>query len=670
MNNKLLLLLLVLLSTATLSNAAVVRTLQINFDYFPPDIPDQDLLGFRLYKEGQLVCETSVPSESSITCDIESEDGTFNFALAGVYSNDIESSHSPSYPFTITSDLATSSAEQITSTPLDTIRNKKITYSWANDSAVADLAGYRMYMNDTFLCETEELHLTSFSCTVDLVNSPMAFTITSVNSNGVESQKSNILLLDPSGLADIAPESEALVAVISPTVASGEVPFGVSFIGANSTGDIASYSWDFGDGSVATGAVVNHIYSSSGTYDATLMIEDKDGSTEQVSTTITALQSSVVSQPPTAIISSSTAVGNGLLIVDFDGSLSTTTNLPIVSYNWTFGDGSEATGEMISHSFTTAGTYLTTLTVVDSEGLWGSSSTPVIVTESSTESDLPKIVSTSGDDSILISDNNLNIEIGTVSINHEWGKVYFEKNFINPIVVASSPTVNEPQPALVRIRNVDQEGFEIHIEEWDYLDGLHPFETVSYVVIEEGTYLLGNEMKIEAGKFSGSTSSEDILLQQTYGAIPVILTQVVTANEPDAVTSRVEGISQRSFKHMLQEQEITSKEHKAESINYIACEPGQGELPGIQYEIGTIVDSVTHDWFDINSQMDFSGQPFLFTGMLTNNDGDTAVLRHQTISQIVTQVKIEEEQSFDTEVTHDTEALGYFIFSQFFQAKA
>ena len=46
------------------------------------------------------------------------------------------------------------------------------------------------------------------------------------------------------------------------------------------------------------------------------------------------------------------------------------------------------------------------------------------------------------------------------------------------------------EPAVVRIRKVDSTGFEIKIQEWDYLDGKHDHETVGYVVVEKGSYLL------------------------------------------------------------------------------------------------------------------------------------------------------------------------------------
>ena len=44
-------------------------------------------------------------------------------------------------------------------------------------------------------------------------------------------------------------------------------------------------------------------------------------------------------------------------------------------------------------------------------------------------------------------------------------------------------------------------GFEVKIQEWDYQDGLHDFETVNYMVIEEGEHVLPKGINVETGTF-------------------------------------------------------------------------------------------------------------------------------------------------------------------------
>jgi len=55
--------------------------------------------------------------------------------------------------------------------------------------------------------------------------------------------------------------------------------------------------------------------------------------------------------------------------VSFDGTLSYAPNGKIVSYLWTFGDGSSDTGPVVDHTYTEDGTFDAQLIVVDENGL-------------------------------------------------------------------------------------------------------------------------------------------------------------------------------------------------------------------------------------------------------------------------------------------------------------
>ena len=56
--------------------------------------------------------------------------------------------------------------------------------------------------------------------------------------------------------------------------------------------------------------------------------------------------------------------------ITFDASLSIPSRQPITKYEWNFGDGEKAYGEMVTHTYSISGVYNVTLNVTDSEGLW------------------------------------------------------------------------------------------------------------------------------------------------------------------------------------------------------------------------------------------------------------------------------------------------------------
>ncbi|HED52007.1 MAG TPA: PKD domain-containing protein, partial [Gammaproteobacteria bacterium] len=73
-------------------------------------------------------------------------------------------------------------------------------------------------------------------------------------------------------------------------------------------------------------------------------------------------------QPPGASFSVAPAGGEAPLDVSLDASGSTDDDGSIASYAWDFGDGGSASGETVSHTYTTAGTFTITLTVTDDDG--------------------------------------------------------------------------------------------------------------------------------------------------------------------------------------------------------------------------------------------------------------------------------------------------------------
>ena len=76
-----------------------------------------------------------------------------------------------------------------------------------------------------------------------------------------------------------------------------------------------------------------------------------------------------LNQPPIAVMSANPLSGTSPLTVTFNGSGSTDPDGSVTSWLWSFGDGTSATGAVVTHTYTTIGiTYYPSLTVVDNRG--------------------------------------------------------------------------------------------------------------------------------------------------------------------------------------------------------------------------------------------------------------------------------------------------------------
>ena len=91
-------------------------------------------------------------------------------------------------------------------------------------------------------------------------------------------------------------------------------------------------------------------------------------------------------QPPQAQISATPTAGILPLTVQFSASGSTDSDGTIVSYDWDFGDGQSGSGEVISHTYQSAGNFTAILTVTDDKGAIDTDSVVIAVSASGSES--------------------------------------------------------------------------------------------------------------------------------------------------------------------------------------------------------------------------------------------------------------------------------------------
>ena len=141
-----------------------------------------------------------------------------------------------------------------------------------------------------------------------------------------------------------------------------------------------------------------------------------------------------------------------------------------------------------------------------------------------------------------------------------------------------------------------------------------------------------------------------------------MVTSVVSYNHSDTISGRIHNVSLSGFDYYFREQEANVNSHPNETVHYVAWEPGEGKIGNVQYNVVKSIFSVNHDWREIRYDTSSASTPFVLPQMQTVNGSDTCSLRVQHSNNSGFQVKVEEEQSYDTETGHVDESLGYFQF--------
>ena len=212
---------------------------------------------------------------------------------------------------------------------------------------------------------------TSFTDTVASTNHTFktvgGFTVTLVvtDDTGQIAKVANTVTVAAAGA--VAPTAKFTSSPTAPGV-NQDVFFNASSSTPGAGHTLATFAWDFGDGSTGTGVTATHPYARAGTFNVTLIVTDEAGQTGTATAgvTVTAASSQIVAEfefSPT-----DPKISGGTNTVFFDATPSSSP-AGITSYVWDFGDGTApGAGQKPSHLYTRAATYVVRLTVTDGAG--------------------------------------------------------------------------------------------------------------------------------------------------------------------------------------------------------------------------------------------------------------------------------------------------------------
>jgi PKD repeat protein len=178
-----------------------------------------------------------------------------------------------------------------------------------------------------------------------------------------------LTVTDDDGLSDIVSNQVTATAASN---ASPRAEFAVSCADLNCTftdqstdadGTVASWHWDFGDGATSTQRSPSRRYASAGRYDVLLMVTDDDGAADTKTHPAEPTAPPPSNEPPQADFD----IHCDHLVCSF-ADKSKDDDGTIVSWQWSFGDGSSSTEQNPMHTYGTPGHYTVLLTVTDDGG--------------------------------------------------------------------------------------------------------------------------------------------------------------------------------------------------------------------------------------------------------------------------------------------------------------
>ena len=210
----------------------------------------------------------------------------------------------------------------------------------------------------------------------------------------------------------------------------------------------------------------------------------------------------------------------------------------------------------------------------------------------------------------------------------------------------------------MQIRNETPTSFEIRYREWEYLDGDHILEDISFMVVERGVTTLPSGIEIEAGSVSADRNFSIERFDANFDARPAFAATMASQTGPNAATPKLRNVNATGFQHSTDIQEAGPNSWPAEEMNWIAWEAGSSTAQDtFTWES---VTAVTDDeWTTISFANTYSDACVF--GEVFTVYSDPATIRHQNRTGSSIEVRIAEERSNDFDLNHGDESIAMLV---------
>jgi hypothetical protein len=196
--------------------------------------------------------------------------------------------------------------------------------------------------------------------------------------------------------------------------------------------------------------------------------------------------------------------------------------------------------------------------------------------------------------------------------------------------------------------------------------------------MEQGNYQLPDGRHIEVGSVSTAairhqngtpaSSFQSVNFSELFQTAPLVFNTIQTANgdsfeEADLFGTRMNGVPTTSGFQVAMEdyQADTSIRTTAETIGWVAIEPGVGTWDGVPMEVGVTGASVNEGFSTINFANTYGSIPLFIAAQATFNGADATQLRQRNLTATSAQVRAAEDTHGDAELGHAAEQVSYLV---------
>jgi len=222
---------------------------------------------------------------------------------------------------------------------------------------------------------------------------------------------------------------------------------------------------------------------------------------------------------------------------------------------------------------------------------------------------------------------------GSVQVDNNWKTVNLAENVEGAAIFVGPPTSNDPSPGVIRLENVGTSSFQVRFQEWQYEDGSHGQESLDYVEIPLGRHEMSDGSIWEVMTFSLAGTGDWVHknFSASMPSTPAVFCSMQTYNGYQTAVVRVKNVSTTGFDAAIFEEEALMDGHAWETVACLAVYSSSGS--------GTVTVNGVDTSYEIRSE--------------DLDDNFKTVLDHE--------LKLEEEQSKDSETDHVTEVVNVLL---------